>query len=353
MADFTGFYLDGIHSSTYGILRVSDGDRYTEGLIPEFEDFSIELTGGNGDLYGGRRFKPTKFTINIAFDHMTEKQFRGLRQWLGGEKLKEFRFDERPYKAYYVKVAEKPELDYICFMEDVDNNFIEKERIYKGEGEIEFIAYDPFGYCIDYSKELSIEKLNTKGSGKNWQILNSYTPFPIRDNNLVEWAEVSGLKKELEGYNDFSKTVNGQQYIATLYNPGDFDTDFQLFISGVGLNVAGTGETLVAIQLVKNKEELTNPDSDSEQYFLQFKLPKDFDFSLDNFFLNTKNHTLQWGIGGIISKDGYKYDNVSNRYDLITGGNWFKIPQGISYMKVTFNKKTTAGHGIKYNYKYY
>lgn len=350
MADFTGFYLDGIHSSTYGILRVSDGDRYTEGLIPEFEDFSIELTGGNGDLYGGRRFKPTKFTINIAFDHMTEKQFRGLRQWLGGEKLKEFRFDERPYKAYYVKVAEKPELDYICFMEDVDNNFIEKERIYKGEGEIEFIAYDPFGYCVDTSCEVSIKKWAPSGSTnkKNWQNLRTYTPFHIKDDNVLEWATVSGLKSDLDQYNIFGNEG------AKLYNPGDFETDFQLLIPhGTITSSMGTVVTLTLTQGTESRS-------------LQFKLPDDpnniFNKTTDTLFLDTKNHILQWGeptnepdLSQPIVEYEYLDNGISNRYDCIIGGQWFKIPVGTSILKVTCGgpDKILKGLGIKYNYKYY
>ena len=61
MADFTGFYFDNVHSSAYGLIRTSDGSRYTEGLIPEFEDREIELVGGDGSLYEGRRFKKTSF----------------------------------------------------------------------------------------------------------------------------------------------------------------------------------------------------------------------------------------------------------------------------------------------------
>ena len=38
MADFTGFYFNGHHSSTYGIIRTSDGNRYKEDLLPDFED---------------------------------------------------------------------------------------------------------------------------------------------------------------------------------------------------------------------------------------------------------------------------------------------------------------------------
>jgi hypothetical protein len=155
MADFMGFYFDNVHSSTYGLVRTSDGDRYKEGLIPEFEDREIELVGGDGSLYEGRRFKKTNFTIKVAFDNMTEQQLRELRTWLGTNELKAFRFDERPYKTYWVKPSKKPELSYICFMEDDEMNFEgNKIRVYKGEGEIEFTAYDPFGYCIDRTTDI-------------------------------------------------------------------------------------------------------------------------------------------------------------------------------------------------------
>jgi hypothetical protein len=281
---------------------------------------------------------------------MTEKQFRGLRQWLGGEKLKEFRFDERPYKAYWVKVAERPELDYVCFMEDVDNNFIEKERIYKGEGEIEFIAYDPFGYCVDTSCEVSIKKWAPSGSTtkKNWQNLRTYTPFHIKDNNVLEWATVSGLKSDLDQYNIFGDEG------AKLYNPGDFETDFQLLIPhGTITSSIGSVVTLTLTQGTESRS-------------LQFKLPDDptnnFNKTTDTLFLDTKNHILQWGeptnkpdLSQPIVEYEYLDNGISNRYDCIIGGQWFKIPVGTSILKVTCGgpDKVLKGLGIKYNYKYY
>ena len=342
MADFTGFYLDGIHSSTYGILRVSDGDRYKDGLIPEFEDYSIELTGGNGDLYGGRRYKPTKFTIPIAFDHMTEKQLRGLRQWLGGENLREFRFDERPYKAYWVKVASKPELEYICFMEDADDNFIEKERIYKGEGEIEFIAYDPFGYCVNNKKDLLLSsKTKSFNIGKNWQELNTYLIFNAKADNIIEWAEVSGLKSSLNGYNIFTKEEKGEKnyYTAKLYNPGDFEADFVLLLS--------TFEKVIGIGNGRYQVTITITNNEGLNEAFQFEMPKseEISSSLEEYelLLNTKNHSL------ILKANNIK----SSCYNFIKSNNWLKIPIGESIIKVECSNAVEFNLDIQYDYKYY
>ena len=152
MAEFTGFYFNNIHSSTYHLYRTSDGNRYEEGLIPDFEDRSVSLVGTDGDLFGERRFKATPFTIKIAFDSVTEQDLRDIRNWLAVDELKPFQFDERPYKTYYVKVSSRPVLNYLCFNEEDEwGNTI---HIYKGEGSITFTAYDPFGYCVDESKVL-------------------------------------------------------------------------------------------------------------------------------------------------------------------------------------------------------
>ena len=112
MADFTGFYFDNIHSSTYGILRVSNGDRYEEGLLPDFEDRTIDPIGIDGSLYESTKYTKTPFKIKIAYDNMTESQLHGLRKWLSCSTLKGFRFDERPYKEYWVKPSTKPTLEY-------------------------------------------------------------------------------------------------------------------------------------------------------------------------------------------------------------------------------------------------
>lgn len=351
MADFIGFYLDGIHSSTYGILRVSDGDRYKEGLIPEFEDREIELSGGSGSIYVNTQYKKTPFDIEIAFDHLTEQQFRDMRKWLGGEKLHSFRFDERPYKTYWVKLESRPELEYVCFMEESDSVFKQEERIYKGEGTLNFVAYDPFGYCIDNSiqivenaADITEVGLITFEDGINWQVLDSYTPFEIIDNNVDEWGIVSGLKtsSQLKNYNKFFTLISQEtrEYTSSLYNPGDFDADFELMIS------------------------FPEEEGEIENYTLTFLLAKEdedfspvFQISLEGLdysnkvVLNSKKHSLS-----VYKNIGSAPTSVKKdlRYDLVKSTDWFKIPTGESRLKIECARALPSiDFKIKYNYKYY
>ena len=103
--DFVGFSFDGIHSSELGILRVSEGDRYEETLHPEIEDLKVDIPGLDGNYYFNSNFKTRSISISIAFDSMTELQFRKLRRLFGVKKNCELIFDERPYKVYMAKVA--------------------------------------------------------------------------------------------------------------------------------------------------------------------------------------------------------------------------------------------------------
>ena len=54
MGDFTGFSFGNWHSSendSVTVLRVSDGDRYTEELHPEIKDRTAEVPGLDGEYY--------------------------------------------------------------------------------------------------------------------------------------------------------------------------------------------------------------------------------------------------------------------------------------------------------------
>ncbi len=167
--DFIGFSFAGIHSSTLNIIRTSDGDRFDENLIPDVKDITAEIPGMDGEYYFGSTYGNRTFDISIAYDHMSESDIRRLRQVFGRKQIGELIFDERPYKKYMVKIESPIELSYVCFDEpkkeliDFDGIYGEtqvsravtgKQRVYKGEGKISFIAMSPVRalseaeYCV-------------------------------------------------------------------------------------------------------------------------------------------------------------------------------------------------------------
>jgi hypothetical protein len=144
MNDFTGFTYRGLHSFTdLQIVRVSNGSRYNENLLPAFQDVSASVPGRDGQLYWESFYSNKVWNIQIAFDSLTETKLRTLRQIFDAKGEGWLIFDELPFKKYWVKVQSQPQLNYICF-DDPDTD----ARVYKGEGTINFIAYDPFAQSV-------------------------------------------------------------------------------------------------------------------------------------------------------------------------------------------------------------
>ena len=141
MRDFTGFRFGNVHSEDLHLVVVSSSDRYEKNLLPENKDYSTEVPGGNGSYYFGSTFGNREFGVEVAFDNVDEKTWRRISNLFATDKLQDLVFDELPYKTYRAKLKSKPEFKCLCFT-DRDT----KERVYKGEGTLNFICYQPFAY---------------------------------------------------------------------------------------------------------------------------------------------------------------------------------------------------------------
>lgn len=139
--DFTGFRFGCIHSSDLHLVVVSSSDRYTKNVLPKNNDYTEDVPGGNGQYYFGQTYSTREFTIEVAFDKVDEKTWRKISQLFSTDKLQDLVFDELPYKTYRAKLSQDPEFKFICFS-DHDTG----ERVYKGEGTLNFICYFPFAY---------------------------------------------------------------------------------------------------------------------------------------------------------------------------------------------------------------
>ena len=295
--DFCGFTWRGDHSSKYGIVRVSDGSRYNDTILPAFQDTTQKMPGSDGTLYWESFYTNKTFSVNIAFDHLTEDNYRKLRQWLNGKDRGELIFDEAPYKAYTVKIKDPPQLKTICFMED-------GKRIYKGEGTISFVAYYPFARGV-YKFETDTKDII----------------------NVEEWIDASGLKGATkDNYNSFSEEGS-----CNLYNAGDLPTDFKLIV-----NIENKPTN---ITLKNNENQIIGS--------LNFSLAKQGDDTYVRF-----NSATQLIEGLKQSTDG-EFELTGNLYNkYITEGDWFKIPAGESVINIAETNHSDKPT-IDYDYLYY
>ena len=80
LRDFCGFQWNGKHSSDLNIVRVSEGSRYSENLLPNFQDTNSQMAGSDGTLYWESFYTNKSWTINIAFDNLSETNVRSASE---------------------------------------------------------------------------------------------------------------------------------------------------------------------------------------------------------------------------------------------------------------------------------
>ena len=319
--DFCGFTWRGEHSSNHGIVRVSDGSRYNDTILPAFQDTTQKMPGSDGTLYWESFYTNKTFPINIAFDHLTEDDYRKLRQWLNGKDREEQDYDEAPYKAYTVKIKDPPQLKTICFMED-------GKRIYKGEGTISFVAYYPFAR--------GVYKI-----GDN---------IPEEIKNTEEWIKASGLESATQGitYNSFQLDEPGTAFSCNLYNAGDLPTDFKLIVN---INYLTNAKNTENTESTEDTTKTISLNETSSLSFLPLPIVPDGDTYVR---FNSATQLIE---GLKQSSDG-KFELTGNLYNkYITKGDWFKIPVGESVIKITItpdpNNSISDKPTIDYDYLYY
>ena len=294
--DFIGFTFNGSHSSDKGIIRTSNGSRFNESLLPTSQDKTVVVPGADGTYFFGSNYVQKPFSISIATDELTEKQLRELKQWVGDKGIHELIFDETPYKKYMVKCTGNPQFNFICF----DKQF--GERIYKGEGSLQFTAYFPYAKSI-------------------YKWLDQYNEEVYK--NKDEWSITSGMKESQERYDLPGREIS-------VYNPGDVETDFKIYFSFTNGKIELGTISLknldgVVTDIIKTK----TIEKIGEDGFICF---------------NSKTNLVEGCI-----KQGEDFVITGNLYNsFITSGDFFKIP--IGEYKINCG---LACEKIEYDYLYF
>ena len=354
--DFIGCTWDGMSMSRLGIARTSGGNRYNENLLPTMQDKTTQIPGADGTYYFNSFYTQKPFSISFAFDHLTEKGLRQLKQLFGDNGIHKLSFDEQPYKEYMVKVTGQPQLKYIPFDEEkqegsksieyngenMPNTEEEREkwnnplyisqpskseaRIYKGEGTLTLTAFTP--YARSRAKSISeLELLQDKE--------DVYLTY--KD----QWQATSGIKDNLTDGTIIYDQENSENEIR-VYNPGDKETDFMLIMEPAV-------KTPIQLNLYKIPNgSTTNETTDAYLVFVVPELKKG-DAKIR---INSKVELIE----GLDEKDNVT-GNLYNEY--ISYGWFFKIPQnedGYYHMIKTDGAEILEQKNllsIEYNYWYF
>ena len=352
MGDFTGFSF-GDWSSTdpqHGVvkvLRVSGGDRYNETLHPEIKDRTAEVPGVNGEYYFGSDYGTRTFDIDIAFDSLTEDQFRELRKVFGTKDIKKLVFDERPYKYYMAKLGSPIELSYVCFdepnytwekiqiavdeyVQGISGDFEHKvydgttRRIYKGEGTISFICYFPFA-------KSAFKEIPSTYEGSDWVISSGLLTHSER------------IAKPIDEY--IAAQDEGVAVIKT-YNPGDVATGIRLFLPATTVT---DSITRIRYRFL----ESTASDTTALLELKQMEL-KTGDIGV----LVDTNNELIIGVSSMsITQEGnWQYTTSGNLYNqYVNSGYFFKLEPNTykTYSSITVRDDATSDIKIFYDYLYF
>ena len=366
--DFTGFQFGNYHTKDLGIVRVSGGDRYEEQLHPEIKDITAEVPGMDGQYFFGSTYGTKTFDLELAFDSLTEVQFRQLRQAFGTRKIEKLIFDEEPYKYYLAKLESPIELSYVCFdepkrrivgTEENDKRYgvrvvnrIPITEVIVDEDTQEEIEVETGEYELQYQRIYPYEQLEGtqciyKGEGKITLICNypfaksAYKQLP-QGKESEDWAVSSGILSA-DDYQQFDTYNNGT---IKVYNPGDLATGFRLYLPSAAI---GTDLKIEYIQTIPVEN-----DEPIEEKIAEFNLSAITQMKTgDNGILIDTNNQLIIGVTSIDNDQINTSGNLYNEY--LTSGYLFKItPMDIldtNYsLKINSNNQNIK---IFYDYLYF
>lgn len=144
--DFLDFYYNGKWASELGLVKVNNGKRQDDEVLPASKDTTIDIPGNDGVYYVNSKYQQREFKIDFAYDGLTEADIKAIREWLAPQKECRLIFAECPYKYYMAKPKSSPKLSYIAF----DAN--DGSRVYKGEGSVQFVCYYPWARSVATNK---------------------------------------------------------------------------------------------------------------------------------------------------------------------------------------------------------
>ena len=209
---FLGFSFNNIHSSVIGITR-TNGDRYEVTLIPTLKDRTADKVSTDGQFFYGSTYQKREFTVNFAFEEMTEFQMNTIKRSWNDKKIHDLIFDETPYKVYSAKMTGNSMLKHLAFTEQ------DGSRVYRGEGSFVFTCYFPFARSrYEYQEDYTVDNIHEWVDESEFSTLED--DAGITENSLLKPARLYYDFIDLEDETVNATYVSNESGFDFIYDPG-------------------------------------------------------------------------------------------------------------------------------------
>lgn len=181
--EYIDFSFAGRHISEFGLVAVTNGDRYQFAGSPDFEDETSNVNGVWGQYYWGTNFKTKTYSYSLATDGMTERQFEDFKYHFRPGHYGQFYEDAWFDRYCYVRIKAVIDFSFIPFQKEAEVAGIKfQSRVYKGECKISFIQDRPFMYSFYQVLNSKIADLNAMSdNGKAAARVMYNSNIPARD----------------------------------------------------------------------------------------------------------------------------------------------------------------------------
>lgn len=216
--EFIDFSFAGKHISEFGMVAVSDGDRYSRSFSPSFNDETSTVNGLSGQYYWGTTLQAGTITFSLATDGVTEKQIAALKSHFAPGKYGKLFTDELIGRYCWARVSSPITLSFVPFQEDITIQGITfTTNIYKGNASITFTMDYPYWIAsynyIDSASSLTQETIR-EAFANNIPVSGSfYTDLTVNSKLIVGQADTvdSSILLDNRAYSDILAALDNKQ----------------------------------------------------------------------------------------------------------------------------------------------
>ena len=144
---FISFTFDNKRIEEFGMAVVSDGDRLSTSIHPDFNNTTSTISGRIGSIYWGTSITGLSFNFKLATDSITSRQLLNFKSHFMPGKMGKFSLSESEYCYAYAIIGSASTFEFVPFETTTTiKGATYSDTVYKGEANLNFYIPDVYFY---------------------------------------------------------------------------------------------------------------------------------------------------------------------------------------------------------------